>query len=154
MVALNTTLDRYDHAYNALSNYFWIEMFTDHQPYLGTCVIYDIPNEDFLENFICMFSRPVFIWRIMIDALMTPLVVIFDKFCGPHLLHLEEDLFNDVTITHLLSINLWCWDFMLFIFVSHYSAQWAIDHTINTHYHFHPFTHDNLLQILAQLGNP
>ena len=81
----------------------------------------------------------------MIDALITPLVVRFVKFYGPHILHPKEDLFDEVTIAHLLSINLWCWDFMFSISIAYDSAQLVIDRTIHTHYHFHPFTHDQLL---------
>ena len=81
-------------------------MFINHQSCWGTCIIYDIPDKEFLQNLIFMLSRPNFIWRIMIDALVTPLVVRFIKFYGPHILHLEEDIFDDVTIAYLFSINL------------------------------------------------
>lgn len=153
IIALTSTLDRYDHAYNILRNSDRIYIYIDHQPCWGSYVIYDIPDEEFLQNLICIFSRPNSIWRIIIDALVTPLVVEFVIYYELHLLHPKEDLFDDVTIAHLLSINLWCWYFILSISIICDPPQWFIDHTIHTCYHFHPFTHDDLLQILVQWEN-
>jgi len=96
-------------------------MFIYHQPCWVTYIIYDIPDEEFLQNLICMLSRPNFIWIIMIGALVTPLVVRFIKFYGPCILH-PEGIFDDVTIAYILSINLWCWDFMLSVFVTYGST--------------------------------
>ena len=118
MVTLTTTLENFDRSYDALRNSPQIDMFIDHQPCLGTYIIYNILDEEFLQNLIHMFSKPNFIWIIMIDTLVTPLVVRFIKFCRPHILHPKEDLFDDVTIAYLLSINLWCWDFMLSVSVT------------------------------------
>lgn len=117
MAALTTTLEKSDRAYDALRDSPKIEIFINHQPCWGTCIIYDIPDEEFLQNLIRMLSRPNFIWRIIIDAFVTPFVVRFIKLCRPWLLHLEEDLFDYITIAYLLSINHWFWDFLLSLII-------------------------------------
>ena len=101
MITLLILLDIYDHAYNIIKYSFWVDLYLDHRPCWGTCMIHNIPHEEFLQNLIFLLSRLDFIWRIMINAHFNPFIYKIIKFYGPPSLH-PQDSFDELTIAHIM----------------------------------------------------
>lgn len=81
------------------------------------CVIYDIFDEEFLQNLIHMIYRPSYIWIIMLNIeinLINPLIRRFVKLYGPPSLHPNEQV-DEMTIANYISSNILYWNFMLSI---------------------------------------
>lgn len=103
MKTLLIILYRYDHAYNILKDSFWLILYIEHGSCQGTCVIYDIPDKQFLQNLTSLLFRLDFIWKIMINTLINPFICRLVKLCRPPSLHPQES-FDEITIAHIISI--------------------------------------------------
>ena len=65
----------------------WVAFYLEHNPCWGMCVIYDIPDEEFLQNLIHMIYKPSYIWRIMLNIETNPIDSLVGRllnFVDPH----------------------------------------------------------------------
>ena len=142
MVTFLSLLDKSDRVYHAIKSSFWVSITINHEPCWGTCIIYDILDEEFIQNLICLFSILDFIWRIIINGHFNTFLFWLITFYGPPSLHPHES-FDIFIFIHVITQNILYWDSMFSIFITRHTTHWYVNHAIYTLCHFHPISHSH-----------
>lgn len=102
MVMFLSALKKSNLAFSDLDGSLYVSVIINHEPCWETCFIYDIPDEEFLQNPISLLSKSNFIWSISINACVNTFVYRLIIFIKHPSLHPHES-FDALTIAHIVS---------------------------------------------------
>lgn len=102
MLIFLSAFDKSIRVFSDLDGSLYVSIVVNHEPCWGTSFIYNIFDDEFLQNCICLLSRLDFIWMILINACINTFVYRLITFLISPSLHPHESL-DALTTTHIES---------------------------------------------------